>query len=111
MASKLERARQSTSRLRQRVQSAEPLRAFSSFGAGLAIGTLESKDIVPPTIGGFPVKPAGAALAMFIASNSSVGSGTHSVFAGIGEGLLGAYGYAAGKAGSLIAGQYYDETE
>lgn len=108
MASKLERARQSVGRLRQRVQGTEPLRALSSFGAGVAMGTLEQKGIVPEDVSGWPVKPTLATIAYIVAANSSVGTSTHAVFSGLGGGLLGAYGYNAGKKQSLVAG---DEDE
>lgn len=109
MASKLERARASMGRLRQRVEGKEPLRALSSFGAGVAIGTLEQKGIVPVDVSGWPIKPTLATIAYIVAANSSVGTTTHAVFAGAGSGLLGAYGYNAGKTQSLIAGDDEDE--
>lgn len=104
MASKLERARQSTARLRARIRGGEPLRALSAFGAGTIVGTLEGKKIVPATISGLPVKPILAGLGYIVAASSAVGSTASHVMFGASNGVMGAYGYAAGNAGTLIAG-------
>lgn len=109
MSSKLEKARASMGRLRSRVKQAEPVRALSAVGAGAAVGALERKGTLPTTMAGVPAKPLIAAGLHFVASRSSVGGATHSVLAGAANGIEGAYGYAAGKAGTLIAGE--DESE
>lgn len=111
MASKLERARAGVGRLRARVKGAEPLRAMSAFGGGAIVGTLEQRGVVPTTVVGLPTKPVVAVIAYAVAAQSSIGSTTHTVLSGMADGVLGAYGYAAGKARTLIAGDGGEEID
>lgn len=107
-ASKLERAKQAASRLRTKVRGGDVVSGISAFGAGLTAGVMEKSNIVPAVaLGGMPTKPIGMAIAWYLASRSSIGGTGHSVFRGIGDGLSGAYGYASGKSGTLIAGDEY----
>lgn len=107
MASALERARVSTSRLRARVANASPIRTLSAFAAGALVGALEARGILPASVLGLPLKPVIGAGLHLLASNAPVGSTMNSVAGGAGDGTLGAYGYAAGKGGTLIAGDDY----
>lgn len=115
MSSKLEKARSSMTNLRRRIEGREPIRAASAFGAGAIVGTLERRGTLPITVVGLPVKPLLALGGYTIAMQSAQGRNMHAIFAGAGDGLAGAYGYAAGKAGTLIAGgddeQLMDEDE
>jgi hypothetical protein len=113
MASKLERARMASTNLRRKLKSVEPLRAASAMGGGAAVGVLEKRGIVPASVLGFPTKPLVAAAAYLVGYTSALGSGTAAVGMGVGDGVMGAYGYAAAKAGTLIAGDDSgsDETE
>lgn len=105
MASALERARHTMARIRARTKQQEPIRALGAFGGGAAVGALERSGILPPAILGFPSKPIVAGLA-YAVSGALSGSWAAAV-RGAGAGVFGAYGYAAGKSGTLIAG---DET-
>ena len=100
----LEKARQHTSSLRKRFAGQAPIRAVSAFGGGALVGTLERLGTVPATVMGLPTKPL-LATAMYAFASGQSASGTAAAVAqGMGDGLLGAYGYAAGKGGTLIAG-------
>lgn len=102
MASALEKARHSMARIRARMRQQEPIRALGAFGGGAAVGALERSGILPPSIVGFPSKPIVAAV---VYAGASALSGTWAAAArGAGAGIFGAYGYAAGKSGTLIAG-------
>lgn len=103
MASALEKARMSTGNLRKRVMAARPVETISAFLAGAAVGTLERSGFLPATVLGMPTKPLIAAGAYLLGSGR-LGSMGDSVAHGAADGIAGAYGYAAGKGGTLIAG-------
>ncbi len=101
MANALERARHAMSRMRQRTRQLEPVTAFGAFSGGATAGVLERQGMLPTSLGGMPVKPAIAGLLLLTAGSGTVGA----VVRGAGYGVLGAYGYNAGKSGTLIAGE------
>jgi hypothetical protein len=103
MASALEKARQGTSNLRKRVVASRPVETISAFLAGAMVGTLERNGFLPATVIGMPTKPliAGAA---YLLGSGRLGTMGDSVAHGAADGIAGAYGYAAGKGGTLIAG-------
>lgn len=102
--SKLARARASMTNLRRKLRSSEPLRAGSAFGAGALVGALEARGTVPASVFGLPTKPVLATLAFAAGIKAPPGSTMASVMLGAGDGIIGAYGYAAGRSGTLIAG-------
>jgi hypothetical protein len=104
MASQLERAKESTKRLRQRFTGtgARAERIGTAFLAGAALGELERREMVPAVILGLPSKPVIAGALMLLAANS--GGTTQRLADNASAGVAGAYGYAATKAGTLVAG-------
>jgi hypothetical protein len=104
MASQLERAKEATKRLRMRFQGtgARAERIGTAFLAGAALGELERRQVLPIDVLGLPTKPVIAGAMLMLAANSS-GATQRLADAGA-SGIAGAYGYAATKAGTLIAG-------
>lgn len=103
-SSKLARARISMTNLRRRLKSQEPVRALSAFAGGAAVGSLERINVLPPAVLGVPTKPIIATALFALGAQSTLGSTQSSMMLGLGEGVIGAYGYAAGKSGNLVAG-------
>lgn len=109
--SKLSKARASAARLRQRVKSGETQRTLSAFAAGVVVGTMERSGVLKSTLMGVPTKPLISTVLLAYGSRASVGSMSSNVSMGAGHGIAGAYGYATGKAGTLIAGMDGDDDE
>ena len=102
MSSQLEKARANMSRLRATTKRLEPVRAMGAFAGGALVGALRRNGTVPVAAFGLPTTPLfAAALHLFAGSMSGTWA---SALHGAGDGMLGAYGFAAGLAGTLIAG-------
>lgn len=109
MAGELQRAKASMKAMRARLSgpASRVERSAGAFLGGATVGVLEHQGIMGPTLLGMPTKPMAAGVAYLLSKGSS-GLASRMLQAA-GDGLMGAYGYAAGKAGTLIAGDDGDD--
>jgi hypothetical protein len=93
----LARARKNHEAKFQRVE-----RGAATLLSGYAIAELSKRNILPKTVFNLPVKPVLGVALLFAASKSS--GSTRRVLDAAGDAALAIYGYAAGQAGSFVAG-------
>jgi hypothetical protein len=94
------RASPHVSRIHHRAQNAE--RRIAIVGAAAFIGFLESRNVLPVSIGPIPTKLALGVVAWLGQMNSSGGTGR--LLGAAADASMAAYSYAAAKSGAFVAG-------
>jgi hypothetical protein len=104
MAASLAR-RLDTYRRNQRTKAETAERRLIVGAVGAAVGFLEKRGTLPIAIANVPSKLAIGVAATLLEANSS--GSTRRLAGALADASLAIYGYAAGRAGGLIAGEEY----